>query len=223
MKKFSHKIALLLLSIFLTFSCSTPEIENIQNQNTQLKSETKLNSRSQSVNQIAPVTITYTVKQYIFQRPDGASGLGHVGVGYEVRTFSSGVQVSVTYYYGSVENSGGAMVVIPFYQNNGGWMSTCATGATMLNTMKSAAYGYKNYKYRTSFSALSSTQRANAYSKISFFPNRGYSLAGNNCMNAAWDVLWELGTPNVAWVQTNYFPNGWYNNCTVGWSASTAL
>ena len=219
MKKITSQIAIILFSVFLILSCSTPEIE--QNQSSQVINQTALSAKSQNLNQSAPVTISYTVKQYIFQRPAAAFGLGHVGVGFEVRTYTNGVQSNITYYYGGVENAGGQAIVLPG-GNNGGWSGYTATGAAMFSIMKNT-YGYVNYKFKTSFTALSAAQRNNGYAKLANFPNRGYVLATNNCMNACWDVLWEIGTQNVAWVENNYFPNDWYNRCTANWSGSVAL
>ncbi len=223
MKKITNKIALVLFLVFLTFSCSTPEIEQnqIQEQTAQVLAESTLSSRAQNVSQPAPVTTTYTVKQYIFQRPAAAFGAGHVGVGFEVRTYTNGAQSNITYYYGAVENGAGSPIVLPG-GNNGGWSGYTATGANMFSIMKNT-YGYVNYKFKAAFTNLSATQRNNAYAKLANFPNRGYVLATNNCMNACWDVLWELGTSNVAWVENNYLPNSWYNKCTNGWSGSYTL
>ena len=167
---------------------------------------------------------TYQVKRYIFQRPNGANGLGHVGVGFEVRIFNNGTLVSTTYYYGGVENSS-ASLNVPRNGNNGGWYRTSTSGATMLNTMKNAPYNYVNYKFTASFSSSTSSNIGNGINKISDFPYRGYFLAGNNCMNATYDVLTSMNLTgaSVAWPSTNYAPNGWYNNTTNGWSASTAL
>ncbi len=218
MKKFTNNVAIVLFSVFLMMSCSAPEVEQTQEQTV---TESTLSSSAINTNLPAPVTITYKVKQYIFQRPAAAFGLGHVGVGFEVRTYTNGVQSNITYYYGGVENAGGSAIVLPG-GNNGGWSGYTSTGASMFSIMKNT-YGYKNYKYKTAFTALSATQRNNGYAKLANFPNRGYVLATNNCMNACWDVLWEIGTQNVAWVENNYFPNDWYNRSTLNWSGSVAL
>ena len=221
MKKITNQIAIVLFSVFLMMSCAAPEIENNQDKTSDAPLKSTLSARSQIIEQPAPVTTTYTVKQYIFQRPNAAFGAGHVGVGFEVRTYTNGAQSNITYYYGAVENSGGSGIVLPG-GNNGGWSGYTGTGANMLSIMKNT-YGYVNYKFKAAFTNLSLNQRNNAYAKLANFPNRGYILATNNCMNAAWDVLWELGTTNVAWVENNYLPNSWYNRCTNGWSGSYAL
>jgi hypothetical protein len=169
-------------------------------------------------------SVTFQVKRYIFQRPNGANGLGHVGVGFEVRRFSNGALSNVTYYYGGVENSS-ASLRVPRNGNNGGWWRTTTSGATMLNTMKNAPYNYVNYKFTANFASATSTNVVNGTNKIADFPFRGYFLAGNNCMNATYDVLTSMGLTgaSVAWPSTNYFPNGWYNATTNGWSTSRAL
>ena len=169
-------------------------------------------------------TITYTVKRYIFQRPNGANGLGHVGVGFEVRAFFGVTLLNTTYYYGGVENSS-ASLIVPRNGKNDGWYREATSGAAMLNTMKNAPYYYVNYKFTANFESASSTSINNGIAKIKDFPARGYFLAGNNCMNATYDVLtsMNLSGASVAWPSTNYFPNGWYNATTTGWSTSRAL
>jgi hypothetical protein len=167
---------------------------------------------------------TYTVKRYIFQRPNGANGLGHVGVGFEVRAFNGPRLLSTTYYYGGVENFS-ASLIVPRNGNNGGWWRTTSSSATMLNTMKNAPYNYVNYKFTVDFASASPQSVDNGIAKIKDFPARGYFLAGNNCMNATYDVLTSMNLTgaSVAWPSTNYFPNGWYNGTTTGWSTSRAL
>lgn len=214
MKKITMNFVMLLLALvgFMS-SCSqneevTPQTAGGRNENGGLKTTS---------------AITYQVKRYIFQRPSGANGLGHVGVGFEVRTFNGGTTpTNITYYYGAVENSSAAFTV-PRNGYNAGWWTTTSSGASMLGIMRNS-YGYTNYKY-TGFVPLTATGRTNGINKIMDFPARGYALATNNCMNATYDVLIALNVSGatVAWPSTNYFPNGWYNNTTNGWSASTAL
>lgn len=220
MRNLTFKFLTFFLFAFLfLFSCSTPDTEQNSLDNTVIK-ETSLNEIS-SENETSKATITYTVKQYIFQRPNAAFGAGHVGVGYELRTFSNNVQTNIKYYFGGVENGQGSPNV-PAGGFNGGWWSITSSGSSMFSIMKNS-YGYKNVKFRIANSSLSNQRRINAYNRISQFPSRGYLLATNNCMNASWDVLSELATPNVAWVENNYKPNNWYNMTTWGWSSSRAL
>ena len=220
MKNLTFKFSTFFLFAFLfLFSCSTPDAEQNSLDNTTIK-ETSLNETS-SENETSRAATTYTVKQYIFQRPNAAFGAGHVGVGYEVRSYANGVQTDIKYHFGAVENGQGSANV-PAGGYNGGWWSTASTGAAMFSIMRNS-YGYVNVKFRIAYSSLSDSRRINAYNRISQFPSRGYLLATNNCMNASWDVLSELATPNVAWVENNYAPNSWYYRTTNGWSSSRAL
>jgi len=221
MKNLTIKFSAFFLFAFLFFmSCSTPEAEQKALENTALEEASPKETSSEN-EASRGVAITYKVKQYIFQRPVAAFGSGHVGVGYEVRTYSNGVQSNIKYYFGAVENGQGSPRV-PAGGNNGGWWQSASTGAAMFSVMKNS-YGYKNVKFRIAYSNLSDTRRNNALNRISKFPSRGYLLATNNCMNACWDVLSELATPNVAWVENNILPNAWYNMTTNGWSSSRAL
>lgn len=211
-KLFSKFLAFSLL--FIAFSCSptddlvtSPENTNTKNVEDNLASTAKV--------------ITYKVKQYIFQRPAAAFGNGHVGVGYEVRTYSDGAQTNVTYYFGGVENPNGQPTVANG-SYNGGWWSTATTGTGMLNIMKNS-YGYNNYKFKTAFTAITPAQNTAGYNRLNSFAGRGYGLFGNNCMNASYEVLTDIGTAGVAWPSTNWAPNKWYTDTTSGWSGSTAL
>ncbi|HEX8575055.1 MAG TPA: hypothetical protein VF677_02055 [Flavobacterium sp.] len=220
MKNLTIKFSAFFLFAFLFLaSCSAPEAEQKSLENTALEGRSAKGTTSE--NEASRAALTYKVKQYIFQRPNAAFGAGHVGVGYELRTYSNGVQSNIKYYFGSVENSQGSPSV-PRGGYNAGWWSTASTGAAMFSIMKNS-YGYKNVKFRIAFSNLSDSRRINAYNQINTFPGRGYLVAGNNCMNACWDVLSELATPNVAWVERNYAPNVWYFRTTTGWSSSRAL
>lgn len=219
MKNLTMKFSTFFLFAFLFLvSCSAPEAEQKPLENI---APEEILEETTSENEASRAGVTYTVKQYIFQRPNAAFGYGHVGVGYEVRTYSNGVQSNIKYYFGGVENGQGSPGV-PAGGNNGGWWSTASTGAAMYSVMRNS-YGYVNVKFRIAYSSLSNTRRINALNRISRFPSRGYLLATNNCMNACWDVLSELATPNVAWVQNNYAPNDWYRRTTNGWSSSRAL
>jgi hypothetical protein len=66
-------------------------------------------------------TVTgYKAKGYIFLREPGPFGLGHVGVGYEYRTYYSDGTYRATYVYGGVENPN-AIYSVPAGSYNGGW------------------------------------------------------------------------------------------------------
>jgi hypothetical protein len=164
--------------------------------------------------------VTYQAKAYIFLRTPGPFGFGHVGWGYEVRTYTNGRLTNTTYYYGAVENPGGQAYVPPG-GNNGGWWATASTGQTMYNAMKNR--GYQSYKFVANFYSVTSTNINNAYNYAINMPNRGYNVTGNNCMNASYDVLTAIRAPNVAWPSTNWTPTGWYNNTSTGWSSSRSI
>lgn len=224
MKKIGLKLVIFLLVISgLVSSCSTEElVQDVEN--TSIKKTIDENSLNADNGAFSRVT-TYKVKQYVFLRPEAVFGAGHVGVGYEIRTYFDGVQNSVEYIYGGVENSRGAAVVIPG-QNNGGWSRASSTGASMLNYMKDN-YGYSKYKFKTALIALSSSQKTNALNRVIAFPYRGYIVANNNCMNASYDVLIDLGTSGVTWPSSwdRWAPGSWYGDLTIkkGWSGSKSI
>ena len=145
--------------------------------------------------------------------------MGHAGLGFEVRKYNGSTLIEVKYYFGAIEGYNNQSYIKPG-NYNGGWWSTSTTGQGMYNIMKSSSYGYTGVKYRTAFFDVTATQVSNAISVIQNFPNRGYNLSGNNCMNASYDFLRALNTPNLQWPSTNWFPKDWYNKHTTGWSAS---
>ena len=228
MKNLTNKVAIFLFAVFLMVSCSTPETEQIQEQNSKVTNESTLNAKTTattSTTLAGSPGVTFRIQQYIFQRPAAALGAGHVGVGYQVRRFYNGTPVEVSYHYGAVENNQGYPVVIPMNGNNGGWNRITDNSAQMIETMKNY-YGYKYFKYKVQFTDATESQVNNAGLKMSGLANRGYVLAGNNCMNAVYDVLKELGTTGVPLIViSNYAPNNWYNSCTSakGWSDSKTL
>lgn len=135
------------------------------------------------------------VKIYLFLRLPGPFGLGHTGVGYEVREMSGSAVIRAYSFYGGVENPGGSAVVVAGL-NNGGWSGFGANGnVEMLGAMR--AKGYTNYKFEAAFRPVDPWRLDQAWRSLSRFPQRGYSVQGNNCMNASYEVLVQLGAP--AW------------------------
>ena len=53
---------------------------------------------------------------------------------------------------------------------------------------------------------------------LSNLPNRGYTLAGNNCNNAVADVLRAYGIPKLPWNQTNLKPKDWFDALPSSWT-----
>ena len=216
MKNLFTKLSVCLLmasSLFLT-SCST-------NSDEILTASEKNNTLEVSSGKLAT---TYTIKRYVFNRESAVGGLGHVGVGFEVRTTNP---TSVIYYYGGVENSKGSPAV-GLGGANGGWWGTTASGSIMFSVMKNT-YGYSRYKFEKAFMNISTTRVTNSINEIKYFPNRGYLLLGNNCMNASYDVLNQGGglilpNPTIA-TSLAYIPNNWYNLFVSfnGWSGSVNL
>lgn len=164
----------------------------------------------------------YKVKGYLFVRLPGPFNLGHTGVGYEVREMS-GTNVVRTYTYcGGVEGNANLPYIVPG-QNNGGWNRFGYTNnVTMLNTMRSP-YKYTAYKFERTFHDVTLAQIHRAEGIINGFPSRGYNVNGNNCMNAAYQVLSALGAPGMAWPLTNWAPKDQYNQTVTGWSSSVGL
>lgn len=228
MKKITLKLAVTFVLLFLTLfnqSCSNDDSPSPE------RDALKVNE-SNIVNLTAKPNgfTTFTVKRYVFLRTSGAPSpigpLGHVGVAFEVRTFDGTDLIGIQYYLGSVENTKGSPPIVPSGGNNGGWWSTATTGAQLLNIMRGR--GYDKYKFQQSPSFVNYQTISLGYDKLINFPNRGYNLSGNNCMNSTYDVLVNLGsTVNVSYpnVPSNYFPTNWFNSLTVtnGWSSSIIL
>lgn len=210
------KIALLVTSSILFTNCSQDSVQEVT---PSPEKETFVDFQAN-----AKVVTTYSLKRYVFNRMNGANGLGHVAVGVEIRTTNP---TGVFYYYGGVENTQGAPSV-PVGGNNGGWSQITSTGANMFAVMKGSKYGYNRYKFEKTFSPVSLQQVNNTIAKIKDFPTRGYFLSGNNCLNATYETLMQGGGGVfIAWPPSisplNYSPNGWYFGMTAAWSGSVNL
>ncbi|MFC4068940.1 hypothetical protein [Actinoplanes subglobosus] len=151
---------------------------------------------------------------YVFVRPGGANGLGHVGWGY--RTSCDG-----GYSFGSVENPNGSPI-LSAGSDNGFWRQDGGE-ADMLTAMK--ARGYLSYKAITVSTASFDASPANTVAAAA--AGRGYAVLGNNCADVVWDVLKAYGVPDLPYLQVHPIPNDWYGNLRqtrkVTWSASTSL
>lgn len=177
---------------------------------------------AKSTTQNAVVT-SFLVKGYIFIRLPGPLGLGHTGVGYEVREMSGSTITKVYTYCGAVENpNGGGLVPAGGY--NGGWVNYDLTNnAGMMSRMR--AKGYTNYKFEQAFRPVAQSDLTGASDMIRYFPYRGYALAENNCANATYDVLSWVRAPGLKDPFWNWKPVDQYNGMAInsGWSGSYQL
>lgn len=228
MKNLALKMFTSLLVIALSISsisCSKDAVDestnaNLSNSNTMEEALAKQSSNAKAAN-------TYIMKKYIFNRSNGAGGLGHVGVAFELRATINGVSY-ISFYEGGVEGSNGWFGIpnayTPIGGNNGGWWNQVSSQAAMINEFKSR--GYNRYKFGVLFVGTTQSTSDNSKLILSKFPNRGYAVASNNCMNACYDVVASFdnlnGNPSVP---TQYAPNNWYNALTVGlqWSNSISI
>ncbi len=229
MKKFTLRMimAFTVFAFSLTnTSCSNESIEDSTKKDTNPSALT-LDEAEKQQDPTSKAANVYTIKKYVFNRSNGASGLGHVGVAFELKATINGVNYT-SFYQGSVEGTNGLFnIPNPFTaagNNNGGWWNQVSTQPQMIAQFKSR--GYTSYKFGQSF--LSTTQAISNNSKaiLANFPGRGYNVVGNNCMNAAYDVIASFsgsnGNPSVP---NQYFPNSWYNGLSVpgGWSNAVAM
>ena len=112
MKNLSLKV-LAVLSVFtllLSFSSCSNDEEPIPTANTvQNLQEVKVNDLPVENAARLLDAGTYSIKRYVFSRSGAAGGLGHVGVGVEIRTTNP---TTVRFYNGAVENSTGSFAVL---------------------------------------------------------------------------------------------------------------
>jgi hypothetical protein len=165
---------------------------------------------------------TYSIKRYVFSRSSGAGGLGHVGVGVEIRTTNP---TTVRYYNGAVENERSSFLVLPG-GNNGGWYRINTDYNGMLNNFTSRGYNF--IKFTKSFTNVTKQRALNTVNEVMYLPGRGYLLAGNNCMNATYDVLNQGGglfIPAPTASAALYAPNVWFNSLVtgIGWSGQAGI
>lgn len=221
MKKTKNYFVLLLFLMLFAVGCSKPEEEKL------IKPVSNIEYFGEAKDFI-PIQIltnddglqrsqsyTYFVREFLFLRPNGANNLGHVGVAFEYQIRNGNTIVHRSWYWGSVENPSGSWSIAS-NSNNGGFARSSSSINDMFSDMK--ARNYKQYKAKSA-RELNYNYVLNAYYQLIGFPNRGYHVLGNNCMNASWDVMWQLYTPDVAWVQNfwNFAPAVWFHRNTNGW------
>jgi hypothetical protein len=165
---------------------------------------------------------TYSIKRYVFSRSNGANGLGHVGVGVEIRTTNP---TTVRYYNGAVENFNATFQILPG-DDNSGWFRINTDYNSMLLNFTSRNYNY--LKFEKSFKNVTKQKALNTVNEVLRLPNRGFSLVGNNCMNATYDVLNQGGglflpLPSIS--VALYAPNAWFGTLVSlnGWSVQSAI
>ena len=163
----------------------------------------------------------YKVKGYMFLREPGPFGLGHTGLGYEVREMSGTTVTKVYTYTGGVEGRDN-LPFINIGDINGGWVVYHLTNnSSMITAMR--AKGYTKYKYEVGFRDIPLANLNGARDMIRYFPYRGYSVVNNNCANAVYDVLSWIAAPGLAWPETNWAPRDQFNKSMTGWSGAVAL
>jgi hypothetical protein len=224
MKKLSLRILMSVSVVALSLSsigCSNDSVEETTVSNVvPVTMEAALKSQSTT----ARVANTYIMKKYIFDRTNGANGLGHVGVAFEIQATINGVKY-VSFYEGGVEGTNGWFGIPNAFtapgSPNGGWWNQVSTQAQMKNEFKSR--GYNRYKFGVLFVSVTQATADNSKLILARFPNRGYAVPSNNCMNASYDVCASFDTLNGnPSFPLQYFPNSWYDALSVSnqWSGS---
>ena len=225
MKKITSLCLMLFVAsmLFTTASCSNDD-------SAQSTTVATAKEDSSSLKSIGPnLPDLYEVKKYVFVRTNGANGLGHVGVAFELRARITGVTYT-SFYCGGIEGTNGWFGIpnafTPLGGDNGGWTQQVSTQPQMFAQF--GARGYNAYKFSQNF-LIVTLARSNAGKAIlAAFPGRGYNVSGNNCMNAVYNLLSNFSFPGDAGnpsVPSSYLPNNWYGSLTVngGWSNSVVL
>ncbi|HEX8656073.1 MAG TPA: hypothetical protein VF690_00980 [Hymenobacter sp.] len=208
MKKLSLNLSFWLVTLMSVLAgCSKSEITPTQ-------------PTAAAINQDAAIT-GYMVKGYMFLREPGPFGLGHTGVGYEVREMSGTKVTKVYTYCGGVEGVNSYPVIRPG-DPNGGWVRYhLSNNVSMLSTMRS--YGYTKYKFEKGFRNVSLANLNGAKDMIRYFPNRGYRVGENNCANAVYEVLSWVSAPGLLLPYFNWAPRDQFNKLMNGWSGAVVL
>ncbi|MFF5173658.1 RICIN domain-containing protein [Micromonospora sp. NPDC000089] len=157
----------------------------------------------------------------VFLQPQGGQVLGrnagHIGWGYLVGGTS-------TWVFGSTENPNGN-TTIDAGLFNGAWsangsyqqmMAAFTFQAHFPGTTKQPVPGHPYTTYRCRSTANSSVGAANT--AVADTKSSGYAGVGNNCLDATYRVLSAYGVPGLPWVQTNPYPNNWFNALGSEWS-----
>lgn len=224
MKKFALKVLISLSVIafsLATISCSNESIDNSKT-NAANSAPLTLEDAVKQQDPASRAANTWFIKKYIFNRTNGAGGLGHVGVAFELRATINGTTYT-SFYQGGVEGTNGWFGIpnayTPIGGNNGGWWNQVTTQAQMINEFR--ARRYNRYKFGVVFIMSSQYESDNTKNILARFPNRGYAVPSNNCMNASYDVINSFsgfnGSPSVP---TQYLPNRWYDSLPVGSSVA---
>jgi hypothetical protein len=148
-------------------------------------------------------------KAWIFNRPDGAGGLGHVGWAFQGD--------DGRYICGATENPKGAQGVGSSGDGKGWWAISCdpsglpgafAVGRN-LPAGRSDAYAY--YKVID----VGASNWRNAWNKALWCKTQPYLPAFRNCLDDTYDTLVAYGTPDLPWPSTNPGPNWWFDHINV--------
>lgn len=230
MKKITFKL-LMLFIIALSFtavSCTNDEDTIDQSQLVNKTNDIEISKAA--AKGIGPnLPDLYQVKKYVFVRTNGANGLGHVGVAFELRARITGVNYT-SFYCGAIEGTNGWFDIpnafTPPGSNNGGWNEQVSTQSQMFALF--TARRYNAYKFSQNFLVVTLARSNAGKTILAGFPGRGYNVSGNNCMNAVYDLLTNFSFPNDAGnptVPSSYAPNNWYSTLTVngGWSNSNQI
>jgi hypothetical protein len=140
----------------------------------------------------------------VFLRPGGASGLGHVGFGYDLLDARN-------WLVGAVENPQGGNQ--PAGQT--GFWCQCVPNAetAMCNpTMFGAPRGTLAYS-AAKIVVVAEPRLDAAHAKLTEWQNRPFDVFGGNCMNCTYDVLTAYGAvlPDPTQNPLIWAPNSWFN------------
>ncbi len=219
MKNLKNILSVAVVMMTLTFTSCSSDDQSI----TELEdfNQGQTNNVDVEVDEKAATFLDYQVREWALHRTPGPFNMGHSGVAFEVITYRGNQEVARRFHYGAVENSGGSFSVPAGNEGNEGWYATTTSEQVMLDFFKNV-YGYNSYRYST-YGKVSKSTIDRAIGIMENFRTRGYNAVGNNCLNAAWDVLNALPVLSEPRPVFNITPNSWINNFTAikGWSART--
>lgn len=142
---------------------------------------------------------------YVFLNPTMPLGLGHVGWGYEYKT---GI-----YRYGAVEI---VTSIISAPDKPNACFNETAHEADMLKNMRTGKHGGSGFVYmKYKKFDIPSTSWAAADAVAEAQKRKGYLIAGNNCMDATYNVIvaYAKGNHNILpWPSTHWFPNHFFGD-----------
>jgi hypothetical protein len=155
----------------------------------------------------------------VFNAPSGASGLGHIGWGYQ-----SGPNNAYT--YGATENGSGNWDVPPG-GDNGAWHESGGFPA-MLNAFQGARGTGNNHhntgyytQYRCQSVANPSVSRADA--AVQQAETNGYHLPGKTCLDDTVSIASAYGAQGLPKASDYPEPNNWFDHLTAPWSGPAGL